>query len=715
MPTATPTAARNVLNADQSRAVDATAGPVLVRAGPGTGKTRVVTHRIAAQVEEGVPAASILAVTFTDRAAREMSQRLRRLGVPAGGRGGVRAATFHSAALRQVGHFWPRCSGSSVDILPSKARLLAEPTRRHPLTRGLTLADLAGEIEWVKSHGPRGVGDPTAPDGLARLDLDGPAPRWELDVDRYAERLRTRDGPWPRDTDPDRAADALGRILASYEEAKAGEGLVDFDDVLAVAAALIRDVTEVAAAVRGHYTHLTVDEFQDVNRLQWDLLVSWVGDRDDVCVVGDPDQAIYGFTGASPGFLDAFVRRWPHAEVIPLRRNYRSHQPILDLAGRVLGSGERSLRGVRPDGPPPLLVEQPEDEVERSWVVHRCRELHEAGVAWSEMAILYRFNAQSEAWEAALGGEGIPYTLHDDPGFFARRHVRQALRVLVDADRQGLGTPDDDDPLVVLEGAVAAVPSLDRLVARILRTRMAWSEEPPSGDRARERWADLGVLVSLARERTEDDASATLGSLLTELQRRAALGESPGIGGVHLLTLHRAKGLEFDAVFVVGADEGRVPSRYAVAHDARLRRAGVAGVSAVAEERRLLYVGLTRAREHLHVSWSVSGRRKRSRFLGRGRAGTASREPATRPVRPAAEPPLEGGDLRLFETLREWRLERARADSVPAYVVLHDAALRDIARRRPGDPAALRRVKGVGPTKLERYADEVLALVAHHP
>lgn len=684
-----------------------------MHAGPGTGKTRVVTRRIAAQVAAGVPPGGILAVTFTDRAAREMAQRLRRMRVPAGG-GGVRAATFHSAALRQVSYFWPRRAGTRLDILPSKARILGDLIRRHPLTRTMTVADVAAEIEWVKSHGPAGgerVGGPIQP-GIARLDLDVEVPRWYLDAEAYAARLEHRDGPWPAETEPEQAAEVLAALMDRLEESKARAAQIDFDDVLAVAAGLLRDDDEVADRVRGQFTHLTVDEFQDVNRLQWDLLCAWVGDRDDVCVVGDPDQAIYGFTGATPAYLDAFVRRWSHAQVIRLRRNYRSSQTILDLAGRLLERDDGRLEAVAPEGPAPELVEHPDEETERDTVVRRCRELRGAGVSWEEMAILYRFNAQSEAWERSLADAEIPFRLHDDPGFFGRRHVQQALTVMEGAARDGEGEPAADDPLVLLEGAPPVHPTLDRLVPRILQRRMSWTPEEPSGERARERWADLRVLVDLAEERAEGDPDATLDDYLADLRERAALGRTPVDGGVHLLTLHRAKGLEFDAVFVVGADEGRVPSRYAVAHDARLQRAGVSAPSAVAEERRLFYVGVTRARRHLQVSWSTDGRRRRSRFLGGRTIRSARSGSSGGAVRREERAPLEPEDLELFEALREWRLERSFSDGVPAYVVLHDAALREIARRRPTDRDALGRVHGIGPTKLARYGDDVLELVS---
>jgi DNA helicase II / ATP-dependent DNA helicase PcrA len=733
-------------NAEQARAIDAVTGPVLIHAGPGTGKTRVVTHRIAEQVRRGVaPAPSVMAVTFTEKAAGELLARLRGLGVPAGGRGGVRASTFHSAALRQVRWFWPRVrqDAAPLEVLPSKLAILG-PMLRGTGTgvRRIAPGDLAAEVEWVKAQGVRGATqampgevradspgeDPTVltQQPLGVIDLDGPAPRWRIDPDAYLAALERHDGPWDREMDRAAIAESFVALVDRYEETKAAAGRLDFEDLLAVASRLVGQVPEVGDAVRGRYTHFTVDEFQDVNRLQWDLLLAWLGGRDEVCVVGDGDQAIYGFSGASATYLETYRRRFPHVEVVELRTNYRSTQPILDTAAAALaGRSARPLRATRPGARPPTLVQHADDAAERAWVVDRCRRLQRAGVEWQEMAVLYRFNAQSERWEEAFAEAGIPYTVRDDPGFFGRRHVERALTVLRAAARAGEGEAMADDPLVVLDGAEPSVPPLDRVVARVLRQRMSWTEREPEGETARERWEDLSVLVELAKELVAADDEATLADYLDDLDRRADLGRAPDGGGVNLMTLHRAKGLEFDAVFLVSVEEGRVPSRYAIDHDERhgLRLGAVR--SQVTEERRLLYVGLTRAREHLHVSWAERGSKRRSRFLrpisgraveggdgsrgdgsGRGRGpGGGARTAGNGDV------PLSEQEALVFESLREWRLRRALDDGVPPYVVFHDRTLRDIARRGPRDRDDLSRISGVGATKLERYADDVLTLL----
>lgn len=280
--------ARSDLNRDQQRTVEAVAGPVVVYAGPGSGKTRVVTHRIANQVAHGVPPSSVVAVTFTDKAAIELLARLRGLGVPAATRGGVRASTFHSAALRQVGYFWPRLTGGpALDVLASKLALLVPLARRGArLLAAVAPADLAAEVEWIKARGAALPGVSTEDSGLPRhlatLNLGESAPRWQLDADAYRIALAEHDGPWPDDVEDGEAASEFARLFDRYEEDKASRGQVDFEDMLAVATALIATDDEVAAAVRRQFTHFTVDEFQDVNRLQWDLLNSWTGARDDV-------------------------------------------------------------------------------------------------------------------------------------------------------------------------------------------------------------------------------------------------------------------------------------------------------------------------------------------------------------------------------------------------------------------------------------------------
>jgi DNA helicase II / ATP-dependent DNA helicase PcrA len=662
------------LNPEQRVAVEAVRGPVVILAGAGTGKTRTITHRIAHQVASGVAAPSeVLAVTFTERAAHELQTRLRALGLPRP----VRAATFHAAAWAQLRHFWSQLSDRPLpSVLPSKLRLLV------PLARSLRVeaTDLAAEIEWAKARG--------------------------LPPERYAEHATDRDPPVP--------ARQMAELYERYERDKADRDLIDYEDMLLRAAQALRSVPEVADAVRERYRVFTVDEFQDVNPAQWALLDGWLGERRDVCVVGDDDQTIYRFTGATESYLTGFARRFPDATTVRLVRNYRSTPQVLALANRVLAAKPAELRKTltptRADGPRPALREFPHGTAEVAAVVARVRELLAAGVAAAEIAVLYRVNSQSEPFEEAFADAGVPHLVRGDGGFFQRPEIRQALDALGAAAADP--PPPERAPPPVGGSRPAEGPRADRLAERVLRERLSWHpRREPSGERARERWRNLGALLELVGRLVDEAPGRGLGELVADLRGRAAAGhDSPHDGqAVVLSTIHKAKGLEFDAVFVVAVEEGLLPISYARS-DAELW-----------DERRLFYVAVTRAREHLWISWATqrTGRRGRdvprrpSRLLaGLGAAAPASgaargRRAAARAARPAAT----SADPALEERLRAWRRDRARRDGVPAYVVFPDAALSALAAAPPTSPEQLLGVHGFGPARVERYGAEVLAVL----
>lgn len=680
------------LDPEQQQVVRAVRGPVCVLAGAGTGKTRAITHRIAYAVHTGAVAPGhVLAVTFTARAAGELRARLHTLGV-----GGVQALTFHAAARRQLAHFWPRVAGAPLPrIADTKAPLLAEAAARCRVDADrVELRDLAGEVEWAKVT-------ETAPD-------------------RYAAAAGAAGRTPPRDPA------TVARVYAAYEEVKAQRGLVDFEDVLLLAVGLLADRTDVVAEVRDRYRWFTVDEYQDVNPLQQRLLDLWRGDREDVCVVGDPGQTIYTFTGATPDFLLDFPRRHPGAVVVRLVRDYRSTPQVVDLANRVLAGGgppapgrpaPLELLAQRPPGPAPVLQEYPDEPAEAAGVAARVRGLLAAGTPASEVAVLFRTNGQSQLVEQALGEAGVPYLVRGGERFFDRPEVRQALLLL----RGGVRTPADGVPLP--EQVAAALSGA------------GWRPAPPAGSGAvRERWESLAALVRLAEELAAATPGLGLRELVAELDQRAAAQHPPTVQGVTLASLHAAKGLEWDAVFLVGLVEGFLPISYAQTPEQ------------VAEERRLLYVGVTRARQRLFLSWSAArspgGRagRRPSRFLDellagrpgpRGRAATPRGAAGPAPARcRVCGGPLLGAvarklgrcpgcpasvDEALLDRLRVWRLAEAREQGVPAYCVFTDATLQAIAEGRPTDPAALARVPGVGRVKLDRYAAAVLGLVAAAP
>jgi DNA helicase-2/ATP-dependent DNA helicase PcrA len=453
----------------------------------------------------------------------------------------------------------------------------------------------------------------------------------------------------------------MAKVYARYEERKERDGLVDFEDLLGRAIRLLENDAFALAEVRERRRAFTVDEYQDVNLLQQSLLDLMLGGSDELCAVGDDYQSIYAFTGASPHWLLALPQRFPHATVVRLEANYRSTPEVLELANRLvprLGGAEKQLRATRPPGVAPELRPCADAAQEAEFVIGSVRRLREEGVPLEEMAILVRTNARTADFEEALHDAEVPF---QGSSLLDRDAARGLLKALA---RKGDST------------AVAAE-------VRATATAQGWTEEPPEklGDRELVRQADLARLATLAVE--FDDGKRTLAEFAASLEDR--FGRSAGIG-VHLLTLHRAKGLEFDAVFLPRLEEKEQPARQA--------RSG----EALAEERRLLYVGITRARRWLFITWT----RNPSRFLDE--LGVA-RTPRVA-VRDDGETSPE------FGALRTWRLERAKADDVPAYVVFHNSTLVEIAERRPATLAELARVPGVGPAKLERYGQDVLAALA---
>ena len=630
------------LNDAQREAATAVRGPVAILAGAGTGKTTTITHRIAYQVASGAfRAGEILAVTFTEKAAGELKARLRALGVD-----GVEARTFHAAALSQLGRWWERSTGSPLpEVLDTKARIVAPLANALPPPhKFLPRSDLAGEIEWAKNR--------------------------MVPVGRYLDALAETGHQ------PPIPAQMMLRLYEGYERRKNTMRRLDFEDMLGLAVKMFDEHPGVASELRARYAAFTVDEYQDVNTLQAALLDRWLGERDEVCVVGDDYQTIYSFTGASPLHLLRFSDRYPNARVVTLEENYRSSREVLTVANCLvprLGGFPKTLRATRPSGPSPTLRWFPDQIAEIQFVVDEVRRLHGGGVPFEEMAVLYRINARSEPFEEAFAEARIPYQVRD--GAFLRR---PGPRAVVHRLRRAGG---------------AVVEEVERATAAL---GYAPGAEADSAEEAT-RQADLARMRALASEFAAAHPDGDVAAFLTELGRRFAAEASAR--GVNLLTYHRAKGLEFDAVFLPRLLDGELPFR-----SGRSR-------APEAEERRLLYVGITRAKRHLYLSWPREGRSGRSPFVdeitGRpeDRAVPAPKPPtASRPVTVAANGPL-------FDRLKQWRMERAKADGVPAYVVFHDSTLAQIADRKPNTRLQLLDVPGIGPAKLERYGDEVLAVV----
>ena len=634
------------LNPAQREAAGKVRGPVAILAGAGTGKTTTITHRIAMQVLSGeFSPRELLAVTFTDKAAGEMRARLRRLGVA-----GVETRTFHSAARWQLGVMWQHYTGEPLaDVLPSKSLLLEPIVRQLPMPyKFRPRREFATEIEWAKN---RRIGPGQYLEAIERLDHPAPVP-----------------------------ADIMQKVYAAYEQRKVAAGKQDFEDMLGQAASLLEKHPEAAERMRARFLAFTVDEYQDVNPLQQQLLDLWLGDRDELCVVGDDYQTVYGFTGATPDYLLGMRQRFAHTHVVTLEDNYRSTAQVLKLANRLvprLGGEPKTLRATREDGPAPTAQRFSDREAEAAHVVATARELHAGGIDWSQMAVLYRINARSQPFEDALVAAGIPYQVRD--GSFLRRP----------GPRAALGY------LRRLDGG--------DLLAAVQRTVAELGYDPNTGDASDEeatRQADLGRLVLLAREYAQtaeaNELDATSGGFIAELEQRFHTEEEGR--GLQLMTYHRAKGLEFDVVFLPHLEKNELPFK------SRGSKPDVDG------ERRLLYVGLTRAKRHLVLSWSdapsefvkvdlaLAGSEKQK--AGKGSASSKAGGNKT-----------ELPDSPLFEELRAWRLRRAQADGMPAYVVFHNATLAEIAENVPQSTSDLLDVAGVGPAKVEKYGDDLLAAI----
>ncbi len=552
--------ALDALDERQRAAASVLRGPVAVLAGAGTGKTRVITHRIAHGVDTGAYSPSrVMAVTFTAKAAGELRGRLRALGVE-----GVAARTFHAAALAQLNFFWPTLAGSPApSIIDNKVRMLgqaADAMRLRPSTA--TLRDIASEIEWRKVS--------------------------MLSIDQHAALGRTVTGV---------DAGQLVELMRAYETLKDMRRQLDFEDVLLACAGMLEAEPRVAASVHEQYRHFTVDEFQDVSPLQNRLLELWLGDRQDICVVGDASQTIYSFAGAEQRFLLEFERRHPDATVVRLETNYRSQAPILTAANALMHGRPGALELVPAreqfTADAPTVTAYDSEAEEAAGIASAISARIASGASPAEIAVLYRAHAQSGVLQQALAAEGIPTSVLGGTRFFAMPEVRQAILAL----RAAAVAPTEQGFL----------PN----VQRVLR-ELGLTEEPPAaGGAQRDGWEARRAILRLAEDAGPE---ANLRSFSDAMMARAKDQHEPTMRTVTLSTLHAAKGLEWPHVHLAGWAEGSLPISYASSFEA------------VDEERRLAYVGVTRAARTLEISWSRSagrGERAPSRFLAE--MGTTAR------------------------------------------------------------------------------------------
>ncbi|HEY8319906.1 MAG TPA: ATP-dependent helicase [Amnibacterium sp.] len=557
------------LDEQQRAAATALTGAVCVLAGAGTGKTRAITHRIAYGVATGVyPPKRVMALTFTSRAASELRSRLGALGAS-----GVAARTFHAAALAQLNYFWPQVLGASAPkVLDHKARLVTQATEvLHLRLDTAAVRDAAAEIEFRKASA--------------------------MSMAEYAERAVGRALPAGLDVEK------MVRLQELYETLKDERRMIDFEDVLLATAGMITSEPQVATEVREQYRFFTVDEYQDVSPAQQLLLDAWLGERSDVCVVGDASQTIYSFAGAKAEYLLRFGERTGGATVLRLEHNYRSVDGVVRTANALMNTrpgaltltAARAAAGAR-EAAVQLRV-YPSDADEAAGVAADIAALVAAGTRPSEIALLLRYNGQSVLFEQALADAGVPVRTRGSLSFFEHPVIKQALMLLRGASVAGL-----DEPLF-------------KSVSDVLRELGHTHHAPPGPGEQRTRWELLDALATLAEQAS---AGTTLQAFVAELAERAAAQHDPPVEAITIATLHSAKGLEWPVVFLIGLAEGLLPIGYANTPEA------------VEEERRLLYVGVTRARDRLRLSWSRSGtgrsgERSPSRFL----ADLKLPEPAT--------------------------------------------------------------------------------------
>ena len=543
------------LDPEQREAAESLVGPTCILAGAGTGKTRTVTHRIAYGITKGYYAANrVLALTYTNRAAGELRARLRQLGI-----GAVSVKTFHAAALSQLEFFWPQFAGvPAPSVLESKARLISKVADEAKIRLDAgALRDFAGEIEWRKYS--------------------------MLSMDEYAALVKSR--PKVAGLSPAKNLE----LQRAYEEAKIKAQKVDWEDVLVLTLGMLRAEPRALAHVQQQYRFFTVDEYQDISPLQHALLDTWLGNHSDLCVVGDPNQTIYSFTGATSEYLQNFAARYPDANVIQLTRNYRSTQQIVSFANRLTTESSivEPLRSEGDVGLAPRSLSFATVADECAALAATIRTKLDQGVKPSDVAVLYRVNGQSEAIEHALTQAGIDYQVRGGERFFNRPEIQNAIRAV-----RAEAVSNIDKPLY-------------QAVTEIVRSLGWQTQQPTDKGSPREKWESLNSFLAITEELPE---GATIADFAKELDERQRSQHEPVKAAITLSTMHAAKGLEWDLVFIVGLTEGYLPITYAQ------------NESEIREEQRLLYVGLTRARKELTLSWArrdanSTRDREPSRFL----------------------------------------------------------------------------------------------------
>ncbi len=610
------------LNPEQRRAVTTTDGPVLVLAGAGSGKTRVITVRIAYLLDRGVPPEQVLAMTFTNKAATEMRERVSELvGEERGAR--LTVGTFHSFCLKQ---------------LREHCALVGFPN-------GISIADASDQVAACKSV-------------LRELRIPEASIKPALLQSRISLLKNQLVTPQQYDKRPgDDLDDLIGRGYTRYEDFLRRSRKMDFDDLLIYMVTLLKSNEVVRKELQDRYRYVMVDEYQDTNGPQYEIVNRIAREHRNVCVVGDDDQSIYSWRGADITKILNFEKVYPEAAVVRLETNYRSTQEILDAANRVIRNNptrhEKTLRSHAGRGELIQLVAHRDDTTEAEYVVREIRMRVDGGKnRLSDFAILFRTAIQPRIFEVELRARGIPYVLVGGMSYFDRKELRDVLaylkviqnpkdevsllriincpprgvgkttldKVLAYATEQGISVPEAFAKADHIEGlnkkAVEAVQRLQRrlkalgaekpkedLVPFILRVLdvFAYKDEiarcyPTESDRDA-RWQAIIGLTKFAENHVKRRKRPSLGTFLNELTLTTDNDKSKEEAGktnaITLMTLHSAKGLEFPRVFLVGLEEGILPHAKSVEQDS------------IEEERRLMYVGITRARQGLTVSYNT--------------------------------------------------------------------------------------------------------------
>ncbi len=677
------------LNKEQLEAVTAKEHPLIIIAGAGSGKTRVLTRRIAHRILTGdADARHTLAVTFTKKAANELKQRLRAFQM----RDEIDAYTFHAAALRILQRYWESKGQLPFDLVESKFRIVSEamasvgttarsharPLRRfeagaaeNELNRRSVISAVTAEIEWAKARGINPDGYPDAAVGSNRI------------TPLTASEIRD--------------------IFRSYEAIKVRLRKIDYDDLIIWATHALTSDQQFAATERYRMRHLYIDEFQDINPVQMSLVNALLGGRQDLCVVGDPNQAIYSWNGAEPKLIATLAAKYPTSKTIALAQNYRSTPQILALAGtllkgqNLLGENATELVANLPDGPIPSIRTFGDDRAETNTVAVRAKLAHQPGTTWADIAILARTNAQLIPFQTKLKELGVPVFLAGESNYLSQSEVRAILTILERDNSSVRGSSLYSRLEATVEAALRNLP-----------------ETSPA-------YQNLNLFLELSHEHLasspESDALALAQWLRIEAQNAKA---DINRDAVSLSTFHKAKGLEWKTVFIVGMEDGLVPIARAESR------------AALQEEQRLLYVAITRAQRDLHLSWAKQRsfgdhqlHRDPSPYLAKLQdeiavlsGQIATNEQALTAIRSARRKlqlsgtPLTDQQQAVMTSLRLWRSKKSKELGVPAHLILHDNSLRMVATHLPSTVEALAKIAGIGSAKASKFGADLLRCIS---